>query len=276
MTMTAEQARVAQTKKLEVNQSADEVLAVVRSLINFDATMASRRKKAGCSIPLALVLAVGFFFASGFVFDAVKTAMLVLAALCVAAFVVSIFRYVRLRSQDLSDNLTTTAAPFLALLREDMDKDGRLQVDVDLRPWEIKEKLKKEGEPYKRGSYTKIVDRLYVDPWFSGSASLADGTKVRWKVIDHLLQKKGTKRNARGKYKFKTKVKRKTVAIVTLSFPTKAYAVDAAKDVEAGEKRATMTLARKKKGAGEEAQALDLLVGLIADGYRRVHVARSA
>ena len=275
MTMTPEQLRAAQSKRLEVNRPAGEVLELIRALINVDATLAAKRKKAGCAIPLTLALAIVFFVLAGKT-DAVPMAMVALAAVCVVAAVVSIVLYVRLRSQDLSDNLTTTAAPFLALLREDIDAADPLHVDIDLRPWELKEKLKREGQPYKRGSYTKIVDRLYVDPWFSGSAALADGTKLRWKVIDHVLQKKGTKRTARGKYKFKTKIKRKTVAVVTLAFPTKHYAVKPASDVEIDAKRSTMTLARKQKWAGEESATLDLLVDLIAEGYRRVNVARSA
>jgi hypothetical protein len=275
-TMTAEQLRVAQTKRLEVNRPANQILDLMRGLINFDAAMAAKRKKAGCSIPLGFVLAIGLFFGSGFTFGWMKTVMLALGGFCVVAAVVCIFLYVKLRREDLSDNLTTTAAPFIALLREDMNPGDPLHVDIDLRSWEVAEKKKKESEPYKRGSYHKIIDRLYVDPWFSGNATLADGTKLRWKVVDHLLQKKASKRNARGKIKTKTKVKRKTVAVVTLAFPTKAYAVKDASDVERDAKRATMTLARKKKSAGEESAALDMLVDLIADGYRRVNLARSA
>ena len=275
-TMTAEQLRIAQTKRLDVNRPANEVLELMRGLAQFDAYTAARRKKAGCSIPLAILAAIASFVVSGLTFGAVKTAMLVLGALCAAAAVAAIVLYRRLRAQDLSDNLTLTAAPFIALLSEDIRAGDPLHVDIDLRPWAIPEKKKKESEPYKKGPYYKVIDRLYVDPWFSGSAVLADGTKLRWRVVDHMLEKTGNKRNPRGKIKQKTKVKRKTVAVVTLAFPTKEYAVQDAADVERDGKRATMTLARKHKSAGEEAAALDLLVDIIADGYRRVTLTRSA
>ena len=275
-TMTAEQLRIAQTKRLDVNRPANEVLELMRGLAQFDAHTAARRKKAGCSIPLAILAAIASFVVSGLTFGAVKTVMLVLGALCTAAAVAAIVLYRRLRAQDLSDNLTLTAAPFIALLSEDIRAGDPLHVDIDLRPWAIPEKKKKESEPYKKGPYYKVIDRLYVDPWFSGSAVLADGTKLRWRVVDHMLEKTGNKRNPRGKIKQKTKVKRKTVAVVTLAFPTKEYAVQDAADVERDGKRATMTLARKHKSAGEEAAALDLLVDIIADGYRRVTLTRSA
>jgi hypothetical protein len=275
-TMTAEQLRIAQTKRLGVNRPADEVIELMRGLVQFDAHTAAKRKKAGCSIPLGIVAAIAFFVVSGNTSDLVRTATLALGVVSVAVTIGAIVLYRRLRAQDLSDNLTFTAAPFIALLREDMRPGESLHVDIDLRPWAIPEKMKKESAPYQKGAYYKVVDRLYVDPWFSGTAVLADGTKLRWRVVDHMLEKTGRKKNPRGKIKRKTKVKRKTVAVVTLAFPTKQYAVKDAADVERDEKRTTMTLARKHKSAGEEAAALDLLVGIIADGYRRVTLTRSA
>jgi len=273
--MTPEQLRIAQTKRLDINRPADEVLELMRGLVQFDTYTAAKRKKAGCSIPLAIVAAIIFFVIAGNV-EGPKTAMLILGVLCVIATIAAIVFYRRLRAQDLSDNLVLTAAPFIALLREDMRPEDPLHVDIDLRPWAIAEKKKHESEPYKKGAYYKVIDRLYIDPWFTGSATLADGTKVKWRVIDHMLEKTGNKRNARGKIKTKTKVKRKTVAIVTLGFPMKEYAVADAADVERDEKRTTMTLARKQKSAGEETAALDLLVDIIAEGYRRVTLTRSA
>ena len=268
--MTPEQRQIAAAKRLGVNRPVDEVLALVRALLDFDAAMAAKRKKAGCSIPLAILAAIAAFIASGFANGAVATILKVVAFLCIAAMVGAIVLFVRFKSQDLSDNLRAAAVPFLAILREDMNPTDPLHVEIDLRPYAIGEKLKHESDPYKTGSYYKIVDRLYVDPWFEGSAALADGTKVRWKVIEHVLQKSKTKRGSRGKIKSKTKVKRKTVGVVTLSFPMKHYAIKSNDADTLDEKRATVTLARKAKTDRDESPAFGLLVDLIADGYRRV------
>src|SRR5688572_9809196 len=274
-TMTAEQLRIAQTKRLDVNRPADQVLELMRGLVHFDAFTAGKRKKAGCSIPLAILAAIAAFITSANL-NGGKMAVLILGVLFIGAAIAAIVIYGRLRAQDLSDNLTLTAAPFIALLREDIEPGDPVHVEIDLRPWAIDEKKKKESEPYKKGAYYKVIDTLYVDPWFSGSAVLADGTKLKWRVVDHMLEKTGTKKNPRGKIKSKTKVKRKTVAVVTLSFPAKEYAVQDAADIERDEKRTTMTLAWKHKTAGEETAALDLLADIIADAYRRVTLTRSA
>lgn len=273
--MTAEGLRVAESKRLQANRPADEIIELIRGLVHFDAETATKRTKAGLFSALSFVAAIICFVLS-MNLDGGSAAMRVLAVLFVVAFIGWIVMYARLRAQDLSDNLTITAAPFLAILREDIRPGEPLHVDIDLRPWKIDEKKKTESAPYQKGQYYKVIDRLYVDPWFSGSASLADGTKLRWRIVDHVLEKTGRKKNRRGKIKSKTKVKRKRVAVVTLSFPDKAYAVTDATEVQRDAKRSTITLARKQKSAGEETSALDLLVDVIADGYRRVTLKRSA
>ncbi|MEK6376000.1 MAG: hypothetical protein AABO58_25260 [Acidobacteriota bacterium] len=274
--MTPEQRQIAAARQLGVNRPVDEVLDLLRALLDFDATMAAKRKKAGCSIPLAIVVAIFFFVVAGNTSDTTRTIMTALALLCVAAAIAAIVFFLRFRRQDLSDNLRTAAAPFLAVLREDMNAGDPLHVDIDLRPYDIEEKKKKQSEPYKKGAYYKIIDRLFVDPWFRGSVALADGTKVHWKVIEHVVKRDKTKKTSRGKIKSKTKIKRKTVAVVTLGFPVKEYAVKTADDVKRDEKRTTLKLARKRKTDGADSPAFGMLIDLMAEGYKRVSPARSA
>jgi hypothetical protein len=274
--MTGELLQVAETKRLGVNRPVDEVLNILRALLDFDATMAAKRKKAGCTIPIAVVAAVAGVITGGTLGGTVGKIIFTVAMLALAVAVVALVLYRRFRAQDLSDNLRAAAAPFLALLREDMNPGDRLHVDIDLRPYDIDEKKKRESAPYSKGVYYKIVDRLFVDPWFRGNVALADGTKVHWKVIEHVVKHVKTKKTSRGKIKSKTRIKRKTVAVVTLGFPIKEYAIKTAGDVERDEKRATLTLARKRKTDAADSPAFGMLVDLIAEGYKRVSVARSA
>lgn len=274
--MTPEQQQIAAAKQLGVNRPVDEVLELLRGLLDFDASMAAKRKKAGCSIPLAILAAIVSFIVSGNTSGATKTIMVIVAVLCIAAAIAAIVLFLRFRAQDLSDNLRSAAVPFLALLREDMNPGDALHVSIDLRPFAVDEKKKRQSEPYKQGQYHKIIDRLFVDPWFSGGVVLADGTKVHWKVIEHVLQQTKTKKTPRGKYKSKTKIKRKTIAVVTLGFQAKEYEVKMADDVTRDEKRSTVTLARKQKTASADSPAFEMLVDLIAAGYKRVSVAREA
>lgn len=269
--MTPEQRQIAAARQLGVNRPVDEVLELLRGLLDFDTTMAAKRKKAGCSIPLAILAAIICFVIAGNTYQSTRTIMIAAAVLCVVAMAAAIVLFIRFKRQDLSDNLRTAAVPFLALLREDMNPGDALHVSIDLRPYAIDEKKKRQSEPYKKGQYHKIIDRLFVDPWFSGGVVLADGTKVHWKVIEHVMQQTKTKRNPRGKYKSKTKIKRKTVAVVTLGFSTKTYAIKTADDVKRDEKRTTVTLARKRKTDGADSPAFGMLVDLIAEGYKRVN-----
>jgi hypothetical protein len=261
--MTSEQAQIVASKRLGVNRPVDEVLALARALLDFDTAMAAKRKKAGCSIGIAIVVVIAGFITSG-----MYPFGWVVPILGIAAAIVFIVLFVRFKSQDLSDNLATAALPFLTVLAEDMKPGDPLHVNIDLRPYSVDEKKRKQSDPYKKGAYYKIVDKLFVDPWFDGSTVLADGTKVKWNVVEHVLEHHKTKRTSRGKIKSKTKIARKTVAVVTLAFPTKEYAVTG--DAEHDAKRATMTLARKVKTKEANSPAFKLLVDLIAEGYGRV------
>ena len=272
--LTPEQQQIASSRRLGVNRPVDEVLNLIRVLVEFDKTTESKRKKAGWSIPLAIVAMIAFLILSN-AGGAMRAAGLVGALLSLAATIGAIVLYRRFKAEDLSGNLESAAAPFLAILREDMKTGEPLHVNIDLRPYSIDEKKKKESEPRKQGAYYMIIDSLFVDPWFDGNALLADGTKVQWNVTEHVLQTIKSKKNPRGKTKTKTKVKRKTVAVVKLSFANREYAVSG-DDAASGEKRTTLTLARKLKTRADESPALSLLVDLIADGYRRVSVPRSA
>jgi hypothetical protein len=274
--MTAEWQQIAAAKKIGLNRPVDEVLELLRMLTDFDTSMAGKRKKAGCSIPLAILAAILSFVVSGNTEGATRMIVMALAVLFIGAAVAAIVLYIRFKKQDLSDNLRTAAVPFLALLREDMQPGDPLHVDIDLRPYDIEEKKKTQSDPYKHGVYYKVIDRLYVDPWFTGSVGLADGTKVHWKVIEHVITRNKTKRTARGKIKSKTKIKRKTIAVVTLGFSNKEYSVKAADNAARDEKRTTLTLARKRKTDGADSPAFEMLVDLIAEGYKRVSAAGSA
>jgi len=274
--MTAEWQQIAAAKKIGVTRPVDEVLDLLRALSDFDAQMAAKRKKAGCTVPIAIILGIVGVIAGGNVGGTAGKIIFAVAMLSFAVAIVTFILFLRFRAQDLSDNLRTAAVPFLALLREDMNPGDPLYADIDLRPYDIEEKKKKQSDPYNKGVYYKIIDRLFVDPWFNGSAALADGTKVHWKVIEHVVKREKTKKTSRGKIKSKTKIKRKTIAVVTLGFPAKEYAMTEAQDVKRDEKRSTVTLARKVKTSQADSPAFGMLVDLIADGYKRVSAAGSA
>jgi hypothetical protein len=274
-TMTAEQQRIAAAKQVNMNRPMDQVLELLRALVAFDETTAGKRKRAGISIALAIVMAIIAFTISGKTHGTTSKIAIAAGVLSVVGFVAASVFYARFRSADLSDNLSVAAVPFLVLLREDMNPSQPLHLRIDLTSWKASGKKKKESEPYKAGAYYKVIDRLFVDPWFSGNTVLADGTRVGWEVVEHVFERTRTKKNPRGKIKTKTKAKRRTHVTVSLGFPSKQYAATG-EDVKSDEKRQSMRLRRKAKSEGEESMALPMLVDLIAEGYRRVAIAKGA
>lgn len=129
------------------------------------------------------------------------------------------------RKHDVPNGLRLFTLPLLPILREDHDPAVPLELRIDLTGSQQKSKQTGTGEPYKRGRYHKIVDTFYDDKWLEGHARFVDGADVRFEVIDHVRSSLKTKRSASGKTKRKRKSKKKTELAVTVSFPTRNYAV---------------------------------------------------
>jgi hypothetical protein len=190
----------------------------------------------------------------------------------------------KLQVIDISNNLGEVALPFLAILKQDMLPDQTLSVDIDLSSPTLARKRQEVSPAYKRGAYTKIVDTNYADPWFSGSARLADATVLRWRVVDRIIMSKRTKRNARGKYKMSTRHAKRSLVTVAVALRRKSYAIAAPERpaqakvaVAAGAKCNTLRLVRKIKSKSLDPLSPDVLINLVSDAYRRaVPVARNA
>ncbi len=275
--LSPEQQRIAAAKQININRPVDDVLALLRALVEFDASVARRRKWAGGALAAMIVLTIISFFVAINRHGSTKTTLIAAGLVLLVGIVIAGVVFAKFKAADLSDNLRVAAAPFLTILHEDMNGKDPLHVKIDLRSSYLAEKKRKESAPYASGAYYKVIDRFFVDPWFSGSAVLADGTRLQWEVTEHIFQRTRTKKNPRGKTKTKTKEKRGTTASVTLGFPNKEYAVTAgAEDVKSGEKRQTMTFKRKLKSDRRDSPAFEMLVDLMAEGYRRVAVPKGA
>jgi hypothetical protein len=127
------------------------------------------------------------------------------------------------------------------------------------------------------------VDTLFADAWFEGSARLADGAVLRWRIRDDVRESKRTKRNPRGKYKTKTLHYKRSQIRVTVSLPVKSYAVSEVPsvpgqevEVQRGVKRCTIKLSRKLKIKSLDPIDPRFLIDAIATAYRSVSPMRSA
>jgi hypothetical protein len=160
-----------------------------------------------------------------------------------------------------------------------------LRLSADLRGGMIKEKCTDERKPSKGTfSYPKIQETHYLDPWLSGSAALADGSTLRWKVVDRIRVRRITKRTARGKIKTKYKHKSRRMLEVSLGLRHKAYQVKVEPDggqqvqLRRGERRDALRLTKELTLSGsmmggrrdlEWILPLDPLLELVSAAYGR-------
>jgi hypothetical protein len=137
---------------------------------------------------------------------------------------------------------------------------------------------KKQGEkpPYKDGVYHKVIESTYLDPWMSAEALLVDGTNLSWRVTDSIRERKKTKRNARGKYKTKTKYTKKTDLEVSLRLRKKTYDLTAPAEAEvtSDAKRNIVVMEQQIRSASLDPLDPRALIDLIADVYRNARVTK--
>lgn len=271
--LNPEQKAILKQKQLEVNRSPEELLALLKPLAACDAVANKAATRFGCTLAVMILLTI----VAGIVFANIgmgPVALIVFLAI-VAADVAMGFFVVWLRRIDVSDNLRSFVMPVLALFREDIDPRSPVHLRLDLSKPCASEKKTGQGEPYKHGAYHKIIDSAYVDPWMSAEAVLVDGTKLSWSVTDRIRERKKTKRNARGKYKTKTKYTKKTDLEVQLALRTKTYALESAAVTNDG-KRSKVEVQRSIRTDSLDPIDPRALIDAITDVYRAARPAREA
>lgn len=169
-------------------------------------------------------------------------------------------RYRRLRDLDLSNNLRQVVVPLLAVLREEVDPQTPITLELDLRAPTARQKLVDETQPRSERGYFRVIDRFYKDAWMTAEAELISGARLGWTIVDQILEQTKTKRNARGKTKTKTKYKRRTDLSVRLTLPRPAGA-------PSGEKRETIKVDNSVKSRSLEPIDPRLLIDLVASAY---------
>ncbi len=222
-TLSPEQKQILGRKQLEVDKPVGELLALLKPLAACDTIANKSQTRFGCTFGLLIVVTfAALIFFSNLGWGPLTLALLLLV---VGATITAGWFWIWLRRIDVSNNLRQFVVPVLALFREDIDPQTPVHLRLDLSKPTASPKKTTEGAPYKHGIYHKVIDTLYVDPWMSAEAVLVDGTRLRWSVTDRIRERKKTKRNARGKYKTKTKYRKVSDLEVQLAMRTKTYTV---------------------------------------------------
>ncbi len=255
-----EQKQIVDNKTVDLDHTASELVALLEPVAALDKLVGSTTTQLGCTIAFLILAALASAVFAPFPYN-----LIVAAALGGGAF--WLFRNLKLvKRLDVSDNLGAFAVPLLRLMRDDFKPEEPVHVHLDLRLPTCQEKAVSKGDPYKRGAYYKIIDTIYSDPWFSAQGVLNDGSRIRWTVEDTIRESKKSKRTARGKYKTKTKYKKKSAIDIELVLKKKTYAVEGA--AKESEKSATMRVSRKFVQPSCDPIPLDPFVELVGGIYK--------
>ncbi|MCZ7648689.1 MAG: hypothetical protein M5U26_26105 [Planctomycetota bacterium] len=106
----------------------------------------------------------------------------------------------------------------LGLIGKDAAKDEKLDVRLDLRPAEHKDKFVRQGQV----GVWKV--KYYEDPWLELEGRLLDGTRFRLTMIEKCQARSCWKRGRSGKSKYKSKKKSAAESALLLRFKPGRYA----------------------------------------------------
>ena len=273
-TLTPQQRAALAQKRIEGEFSAVQLLELLRPLAEFDGLNDRARGKTIWLIVLLIIAALITLFV---VSVSNPMAAWIASGLMFAAAVALIGIEFRLRGLDVSNNVRKVALPFLAVLREDTPRDAPLHVQIDFAKPIVKAKQVSKKPPYQKGRYHRVVDTLYRDAWFSGSAQLADGSRLRWEVVEDIVVSHCRKRNPRGKIKLKTKHAKRSQLHVSVALPRRNYQFGEIEKspgtraaVSVNDKRTLVKLSHKLKSRSLEPFDVRELINLVSAAYRPV------
>ena len=273
--LNPEQKAILKNKQIAGSYTPREALDLLKPVGEFDRMSDKSRTGIGCwSAALFVFSIVALVVTGNGVLPWFLGMPLVLGLF--GGFVYFLVTVIKLSKQDLSNNFRQIALPFFTILKEDMHPFEKMEVRLDLSSPTHKSKKTGESDAYTLGVYHKVIDSYYRDAWFEGSAWLADGSSLAWSVTEEITESARTKRYARGKYKTKTKYRKRCLLAVDVALPHKHYGVDRALQSDdtkvkfkSGEKRTTIRLATKVKMKANEPFDVKELIELAAEAFRR-------
>lgn len=269
--LTPEQKQALRDKRIELNRDPAALVEFLQPLAACDAIADGARTKIGCSFGIGVAVSIGLAIVcsnTDWPWPTVVALVAVVAGMLAAGYL-----WLWTRSIDLSNNLRGFILPVLTVMRDDFHPEQPVHVRLDLTSPTAVEKKQHLSEPYKSGVYYKVIDSIYVDDWMSVDALLVDGTKLSWRAVDTIRERRKTKKNARGKIKTKTKYRKKTEIEVRMALRKKTYALPEGESSDDAKRNVV------KRSREERVDSLDpvdprVLLDLIADVYRGTRPAK--
>jgi hypothetical protein len=212
--LTNEQRALLVDKATSGSRTPAEWLAFLGGVAAYDSSADRLRTAAGWTIAACLVLAI----------VSLAAASAIGALVVLAVGIGSVILFVRLKRNDVPNNMRECVLPLVALLREEMEPGAALRLRLDLTGGMRKEK-QTGAESLPPGNFIRAEETSYTDPWFEGDGTFADGSNVGWSVVDMIRRRDVTKRGRSGKIKSKTKFKVRRMLDVRVAMRQDAYAL---------------------------------------------------
>ncbi|MBF0474877.1 MAG: hypothetical protein HQK59_03430 [Deltaproteobacteria bacterium] len=114
--------------------------------------------------------------------------------------------YIWLRGKVVINDFSLLLIPALKMIKDDLKPGSLIKLKLDLRG-PVKEKILRERK-LPPGDYVKLTETIYSDRWLEMEAVLVKGHRLIFRITNKYLKYKSTRRNPRGKFKFKTKWKK--------------------------------------------------------------------
>ncbi|MCM8525461.1 MAG: hypothetical protein NE327_03025 [Lentisphaeraceae bacterium] len=202
-----DQQKFLSSKVIKMNEPLPEALTFLREVMAIDAEIDKVKGKAS-----SLTLLFGFltFISLGIALASGAPGIIFLPGILLIVFVFFLFKNLALKGVDIPDELKDGIFPFLNLLKNDVKKNSVCNIEINLTGPRDKKKLVNTLKIHRGKNY------VYKDRWFKGEMTLGDGSLLTWNFEDVSNHKKYSKRNPRGKVKYKTKTKMKFEKTLTL------------------------------------------------------------
>jgi hypothetical protein len=245
--LNSEQTNVVREKQVSLHRPINDLLAILGPIAQYDAAVDVSRKNVGCAAAAAIVFGVVLLFFVWWI-----------GVPLIAVGVVLLIVWNKKKAEDISDNLRKCAVPLLVALREDFGADP-IELKLDLRP------PMSAVKQTSKGKVDKVTTTVYTDPWMSGEGVLHDGSRLRWSVVETIIEKSYWKRGSSGKSKLKTKRKKRVEIEADLTLKAKNY----------GEKQTLHGEAKVKRDTIDPIPP-DVIINVIAGLYKQAQPAAAS
>jgi len=194
--------------------AAGEVLARLEALEAFRDSLPARRKRMWLLLVGSIVVAVAvailrtsFSNCAGAGTPEVICFSVLLA--CTTAFAAAVVMLIRLGAGRYDGDAAAVLGPLVRCLGPDLAPGSRFRVNAGLKSPTASDLLRRTGEKYATPTYPRCVDRFFQRDILKLECRLRDGTRLQAGMSEQTVETVLSKKNARGKWKKKSKCRRR-------------------------------------------------------------------